>query len=430
MVQERDRVCYAVSATEWGRVNGIMDYAGFLKRYNDLTKDLLLKLDPTGRNIFLSPYSILTLLLVLSDASTGTTRMEILRALYAELARNGFPEQMKAAREKLFRKRSNYDQLLMDPFISDIYTVRSNNLHTATVAYVRDDYVPFIEPDFRKRLAEMYNCVLLSAGNIPPALDRWAGEMAPDLKLLLEQTIDPDTVLSLINTVSFETLWKGPYGIDDVREGVFHNCDHTESKVNMLHGTEMSYVENEKATGFLKRFLQCEFVFMALLPKEKGDDALSDLLADVDYSDLLENRQYYKVHTVMPEFSFDSKNDLKPVCERLGVQDVFTEDADLSSLCSEPIFVNRIMHQTKIEVNRFGVRAFAVSCADFRGAGIPPKKEKYVTLDRPFVFAILHEEVKIPVFVGVVNRLENAKEGPDWLWKRVERARKIRNEVL
>ena len=36
----------------------------------------------------------------------------------------------------------------------------------------------------------------------------------------------------------------------------------------------------------------------------------------------------------------------------------------------------------------------------------PPDDEKEVILNRPFVFAILHRTMNIPVFVGIVNHLE------------------------
>ena len=37
---------------------------------------------------------------------------------------------------------------------------------------------------------------------------------------------------------------------------------------------------------------------------------------------------------------------------------------------------------------------------------LPPEEAKEVILNRPFVFAILHRTMNIPVFIGIVNHLE------------------------
>lgn len=383
-----------------------MDYSDFLTRYNDLTKWLMLRTGKNGQNKVLSPYSILTLFLILTEATAGSTKIEIQRALYDGFAQTGFPEHMNAVRKELvWKRRILADGISNNPILSEMYSDRSANIHTASAVCVRKDYAESIQPGFRERFLKMYDGMLISSENVPIAMKMWAEEMMPDIVPLLEETVDSDSVLSLINTVSFDAMWRDPYGSKDIKEGVFHNSDQTDSKVNMLHGTELYYVENKQARGFMKSFQQCGCSFMALLPRKEGDQALTDLLAEANYTELLENREYCIVHTVMPEFCFDFKENLQSVCEWFGIRDIFTEDANFSPLSSKQLIVNQMVHQAKIQVDRYGAKASAATYMQFYGAGMPPKKKRNVKLDRPFVFAIIHEELKIPVFVGVVNHL-------------------------
>ena len=71
-----------------------------------------------------------------------------------------------------------------------------------------------------------------------------------------------------------------------------------------------------------------------------------------------------------------------------------------------------MIHQAKIEVDRKGARASAATAMVLLGAA-PPKEEKSVLIDRPFVFAILHESLGIPVFVGTVNQVKDIRANPD-----------------
>ena len=65
-----------------------------------------------------------------------------------------------------------------------------------------------------------------------------------------------------------------------------------------------------------------------------------------------------------------------------------------------------VIHKTKIEVNRQGTKASAVS-AMVVVAGCAPDfdRMKYVEVNRPFLYAIVHEKTGLSVFTGILNRL-------------------------
>ena len=65
------------------------------------------------------------------------------------------------------------------------------------------------------------------------------------------------------------------------------------------------------------------------------------------------------------------------------------------------------IHKAHIELDRKGTKAAAVTAAMLTcGCALVFEDEtKYVTLDRPFVYAIMHNETGLPIFTGVVNKL-------------------------
>ena len=111
------------------------------------------------------------------------------------------------------------------------------------------------------------------------------------------------------------------------------------------------------------------------------------------------------VETVMPEFKFEYARELKPLCKALGIKEVFTDKADFSPASREPLKVDAILHKAHVEVDRKGTKAAAVTMAGLVCAGAAVMEEaKIVCLDRPFIYAIMHKETKLPVFAGIMNK--------------------------
>ena len=97
----------------------------------------------------------------------------------------------------------------------------------------------------------------------------------------------------------------------------------------------------------------------------------------------------------------------------MGIQKAFTDQADFSPVCLDPLTMTSIQHKTFIEVNRHGTRAAAVTRGEMILGCLPPEEKKKVILDRPFVFAIVHDGTGLPVFTGIVNHLEETEAGPE-----------------
>ena len=221
-----------------------------------------------------------------------------------------------------------------------------------------------------------------------------------------ENQTNSQNILTLFSAAFFEAMWMDQYKDRDVKEDLFINSDGSKSWVNMLYSTESAYIANEQATGFTRDFRQCEYSFMALLPKKKGPEALQNLMKKFDLQNILKQRKDSIVQTAIPEFTIEYEQNLKQACTDLGITEAFTPNADFSPMTKFLLPARSMTHRAKIKVDRNGAGAKTAAKASIHMNHSLPKPNDII-LNRPFVFAIYHRTLKIPVFIGVVNQIES-----------------------
>lgn len=372
------------------------------KAYNGLAAKLLETMvgpDGTG-DVIVSPLSAVMLLGIAADASQGPTRSEITRAIAP-----GTP----------------YDELMR--ILHDVqarYT-RSRTVRSANAVCVRNDYAPSIHPGYAERLRHVFGGALFSSIDLVNDVNAWAAKKTNGMIDRVADDSATDAVFCLLNAIAFESDWKTPYEDTDPTRREFHNADGTTSTVMMLPSSERRYLENQDVIGFTKPYKNERFEFMALLPKNPGNEALLDAVRHTDFTrtyrgqDSTLNKSSddilypipHTAHVWLPEFSRDTWIDLIGFCRGLGIETVFGPGADFSPLTSAPIYIGEIVHKAHIEVDRRGTKAAAVTFGFAMVTGMPtaypPVTE--VHLDRPFLYAIMDSETGLPVFTGVCTSI-------------------------
>ena len=65
-----------------------------------------------------------------------------------------------------------------------------------------------------------------------------------------------------------------------------------------------------------------------------------------------------------------------------------------------------MLQKTRIELDRNGTKAAAVTIGGMKGESAPaPGKEYLIILDRPFMFGIVDNATGFPLFLGTVTEL-------------------------
>ncbi len=335
-----------------------MKMSDYNAKYNEIARVLLSDFASESRdeNMVISPFSILVALAIVSDATQGATKDEITAILGEEYSYDD-------VRRILTRLQAKHTK--------DIGFRSSNEVRVCDQVSIKEDY--------------------------PAKLAEFRGQLIPD----------NDVFVRITNTVSFDAEWRKMYSEDNISEDVFENSDGTETDIDLLYSEEKRYVEDERFEGFIKPYKASDYVFMGLLPKFKKIP-LSKLIQKLDWTKLMENARPCTVHAHMPEFSIDSNLNMNAWCQNHGIVTAFKDIADFYPMSDDRIKIRSVKHKAHIEVDRKGTKASAITEIDCCPgcAWEPEPSEKYIYLTRPFAYAIMNKQSKLPVFVGVVNKID------------------------
>jgi serpin B len=227
--------------------------------------------------------------------------------------------------------------------------------------------------------------------------------------------IPQDTMMYLINAVAFEAEWKEKYNeyqISHDRE--FTKSDGTVQSVDMMYSGESWFLKDEYATGFIKPYVS-GYSFAVLLPEEGMDvyDYVNQLSGE-KLQNILKNATQCKVEAGLPAFEVSYEAELSEMLKNLGIEDAFESDkADFSEMASfsdgRALYISRVLHKTFIKVDAKGTKAGAVTAVEVTMESAMEEEERRVVIcNRPFVYVMIEQESGLPVFIGVLEQVDQS----------------------
>ena len=195
----------------------------------------------------------------------------------------------------------------------------------------------------------------------------------------------------------------------------FTNIDGSKSKTTMLSEKEESYFELNGGLGFRKKYKGYNYSFVGIMMPDNmtPSEYISKLSENGgEFPKQLSNVKSADVYVKFPEFSYDYDIEMSKVLKNMGVSDAFDQEkANLYNMFKKTDDYNycfsKVIHKTHIEVDKNGTKAAAVTAISVEKATafLREREKVYITLDKPFVYAIVDDKTNLPVFVGVVNKL-------------------------
>lgn len=240
-------------------------------------------------------------------------------------------------------------------------------------------------------------------------INDWVNEKTEERIPHLLDKISDDEVMYLINALAFDAEWDQIYEDSQVREGKFTKEDGTTKRVDFMNSEEYQYLETNNVTGFVKDYAEQKYAFVALLPKPGM--SIEDYVNSLDgkeLQELLQKVSYERVKTSLPKFETECAMELVDVLEGMGMKDAFdVNKANLSGIGEVPpgynLVISRVIHKTYICVGEEGTKAGAATAVGVDcGTTAAVEQPKVVYLNRPFVYAIVDYETKLPIFIGTV----------------------------
>lgn len=326
---------------------------------------------------------------------------------------NGADGETKAQMEAAFGMDIDSLNKNLYAYTSSLYRAKDCKLNLADSIWFRDEENRLhVNAEFLQTNADWYDAQIYAAPFDQSTLkdiNNWCRHYTDgEIEKIIDE-IDRDTVMYLINALTFDAQWETRYQKEDIDSERFTNYDGTQSTVQMLASEESTYLSADGIRGFAKNYAGNRYSIVALLPDEETDlYACIDTLDGAGWMKLWNSRKNTSVSVKMPEFTYRAKMKLNNALQAMGMTDMFGEKANFSKLgYSERggLFCSEVGQEVLIRVDRNGTKAAAITWGGMKDEAAPPIEPLRVILDRPFVYAIVDNATGLPLFVGAVTSL-------------------------
>ncbi len=361
----------------------------FVTATTDFSFNLFRKSINMDKNSLVSPTSVSMAMGMTANGANGTTLEQFLTLL---------------GQNKLSLKQLNYFNFLLSDILKN--NNGSCNFNLANSIWYGNDITSSINVDFLQANADFYKASMFKADfrqqSTKADINNWVNYNTNGLIKEIIKTLDPATVMCLINALSFEADWEKQFS-KEATEGYFKLKDGSSVKTPFLKSKDETYLEGDNATGFIKTYKGGKYSFVAMLPNY--DTSLQDYINSLDASKFkrfIDSRTLEQTAEVsIPGFGYGYDIKLVQPLAELGFVDAFNPNkANFSKMINNnDVYIGDILHKTFIQFSEVGTKAGAATIVQVLPTSIP-KKEVY--FNRPFVYAIVESGTNIPIFIGTV----------------------------
>jgi len=353
--------------------------------------------DPeSGENLCFSPLSLALALSMTLNGADGDTYDAIAKTL-------GYTEQKLEAINAQARALAR----LLKP------DEQSITVHMANGLWVQQGFP--LKPDFLRALLTHYETrtetVDFTKGEAAAdTINAWVKEQTHGHieKLFQANDFDERTRLALVNTLYFEGKWQYPFPKDATQDAPFYLENGKTKQVPMMRLSErLPYYKGEGFQAVALPYGKDDYRFYLFLP-DKGRTVadLRQQLTPENWGKWLGEFRMMQGSLQMPRFKIEAKYDLKPPLSALGMGIAFDPDrADFSRIADvapERLFIQKAIQKAVVEVDEEGTKAAAATGITVSLTYMPVDQFEMV-VDRPFLFAIVHQPTGTVLFLGVVR---------------------------
>ena len=226
--------------------------------------------------------------------------------------------------------------------------------------------------------------------------------------LLPAPAVGARTRLVLTSAIYLKAGWIEPFPEAATRDAPFwpDGPGHPDLTVPMMHGTAArAYRHGDGYQAVVLPYRGGRLAMAVVLP-DGPLATLRPVIAAGGLRGLLAGTSRHQVTLAMPRFRLETAVDLVPVLRQLGVQEAFSDHADFSGITeAERLAIGAVAHKAYVDVDEQGTEAAAATAISFRPTAVfRAPTPVTMTVDRPFLFAIIHTPTGLPLFVGQVRR--------------------------
>ncbi len=341
-----------------------------------------------ANNVFISPLSVSTALTMTLNGAKGQTFDDMQQTLELEdWQLQNVNEAYKAILEVL---------PALDP---DIAMEMANSIWSKEGYPVHQEFLEVNQNYFSSEVKEL-------DFSAPDAVDIINGWIEDNTNGLIQDALDmipASTVMYIINTIYFKGTWRYEFDEEKTYQDQFFNLDGSSTMTDfMVHeAVAFPYFENDLLKAVDLPYGNGAYSMTCLLPKEGR--TLDELINNLNIQNLnswLEQFQKDTIAVFLPKFTLEYKLLLNDVLSAMGMEIAFGGGADLTGIADADLYINRVIHQTYVEVDEKGTEAAAVTIVEINETSAPAYPT--IRMDQPFVFMIREKQTGSVLFIGKV----------------------------
>ncbi|NXL93845.1 A1AT antiproteinase, partial [Alectura lathami] len=348
-----------------------------------------------NKNIFFSPLSLSTAFAMLSLGARSNTLSQLHKCLAFNLTEmeehdihEGFQHLLQLQNNPQREIQLNMGNAL---FIDDRLKLRQKFLDDVTNFYNSEAITSNFQ-NSEKAIEEINNYVKTKTH----------GKFVDLLK-----SLDEDALMVLINYIHFKGYWEESFNSFNTRDDDFFVDAKNSVKVKMMYRRKAYNVHrDEKLSCWVVEIpYKGNAAAFFVLPDEGKMKQVEDALLKDTVSNWSQSLQKRKIYLYLPKFSISSSYDIKSLFMKMGVTDMFSNNADFSGVAENtPLKVSSAIHKAKVDVNENGTEAAAVTMIEMvmLSAEFPPPP--VIKFCRPFLVMIFDKTTHSILFMGkIVN---------------------------
>ncbi|XP_061468028.1 alpha-1-antitrypsin-like [Rhineura floridana] len=328
-------------------------------------------------NVFFSPLSISNALALLSLGANSTTQSQLLSGLGFNLTEIS-EQEIHEVFHHLFQLLNHSD--------ADIQLSPGNALFTDNqvkpLKKFLDDAQHFYE-------TEVCPTNFKNSTEAESQINSYIEKKTHGKLVDVVKVLGTETRMILVNYIFMKAYWKNPFDYLSTREDDFFVDEQTTVKVPMMNKDSIfeTYYDQDLSCRVVKLPYKGNASALFILPDQGKLKQVEDALGQDVLSKWLKSLKPRVIRLSLPRFSISGSYVLKGILRRMGITDVFTDQADLSGITGKPeLKVSKAIHNAYLNVRENGTEDAATIVPEL----VPPKLvsgsvSPKVIFNRPFL---------------------------------------------
>ncbi|KFQ31734.1 Alpha-1-antiproteinase 2, partial [Mesitornis unicolor] len=348
-------------------------------------------LEAPKKNIFFSPVSISTAFAMLALGGRSTTKTQILEGLSFNLT--------KIQEKEIHDGFHNLIHMLSHP-------ESGVQLNMGNAIFLTEKLKPlekFLNDAKALYQLEAFTTDFNNSTEAEKQINDYIERKTHGKITSLVKDMDPQTVMLLASFAYFKGNWEKPFKPEHTEERKFFVDAETTVKVPMMHqtGTFDFYFDEELSCTVVRLNYNGSATAFLVLPAKGKMKQLEQTLVKENIQEWSDHFFQRLISLYFPKFSISGSYEIMSTLSKMGIVDVFTNQADLSGITGAPeLKVSKAIHKASLDVDEGDPEAAAATAAEIMTVSLPPTIE----FNHPFLMLIFDRDTNSTLFIGkIVN---------------------------